>query len=244
MSLDGLLVALLGFVVATGAGAMALVFVFELTAARWWRPFEAVLVGLTRGAVLCPLFLLPHPTWTKGAASVGVCALALGIRRVRAVPAPGLILLAFALTPLAWDTLMAREPGWVSDLYGLHVLVSGLTSALAVLAITASRLAVRVEELHALGRLLQCLVLVWAYLAFFQLLLIWLPDLPREVSFYRRRIEGPYALVAAGFALAHFVVPFFVLLLRATKRSSRMLQAVGAVVLGGGALHFVWLVRP
>lgn len=237
-------VALFGFVVATAAAAMALVFLFELTGAEWWRPFERLLVRLARGAVLAPLLVLPRLTWPSALASFALAALAVGLRPARRAPALGLIVLAFALTIAAWDALMIREPGWVSDLYGLYVFASGLTSALALVAMASSRATANAEHLHALGRLLLCAILVWAYLAFFQLLLVWLPDLPREVSFYRRRVDGPWAIVTASLALGHFVIPFFVLLFRRAKRSPRVLAAVGTVVFAAGALDFVWLVKP
>lgn len=238
--------ALFGFYVATTAAAIALVLVFDLTGATWWHPFERTLVRLSRAAALGLVLFLPLVSsvpspWRSGIALAVISVLALVARRA---PAPSLIALAFALTVVAWDCLMTREPHWVSDVYGLYVFASGFCAVLAFLAASAVRTGAKVEQLHALGKLFLCAILVWAYLAFFQLLLIWLPDLPREVGFYRARTSGNWAIATVLLGLGHFVLPFIVLLFRAAKRSPRALAVLGVLVLGACALDFAWLAVP
>ncbi|MBX3226604.1 MAG: hypothetical protein KIT84_31905 [Labilithrix sp.] len=246
-------VAAASFVAATGIGALVLVFAFHLVNARWWLAVRAPFVATARTLVLAPLFFAPillapvargTPLVVLRVAPCILAWAALGAIAPRAaaskIAAPGLIVLAFTLTAAAFELFHALEPGWISNAFGLYVFAGGLVAALAIAAVTARGTA---EHDHALGRLLLCALLVWAYLAFFHLLLVWLPNLPREVGFYRARASGTWT--AADTILgARFVVPFLALLPRAAKRSRAVLAAVGAFVLAGEALDFAWLILP
>ncbi len=170
----------------------------------------------------------------------------------RTVSGAGLPILALTTTFAAFDWLMSVEPGWVANSYGLYVFTGGLSSAVALLAVLVwlaegsalLPLPIRPSHVHAVGRLLLMAVVLWAYVGFFQLMLVWIADMPRESSFYRVRLEGPWRVVDVILALGHFVVPFFALLSRPLKRSTTGLAIVAILVLVVSAVDVVWLVLP
>ena len=170
----------------------------------------------------------------------------------RTVSAVGLPVLGFTLTFAAFDWLMSLQPGWTSNIFGLYVFTSGLVSAMAVLAI-GSWLAARSElvpegvgpdHVHAVGRLMLMAVILWAYIGFFQLLLVWIAHLPSEVPFYAMRARGSWAGVDVVLFIGRFVLPLFVLLSRPLKRSPSRLAVVGVWLVVMSMLDFAWLAIP
>ncbi|MBX3223237.1 MAG: hypothetical protein KF795_22185 [Labilithrix sp.] len=171
--------------------------------------------------------------------------------RERTLSAAGLPVVAFTLTFAAFDWLMSLQPGWVSNVFGVYVFTSGLLSALAVLAIaswTASRRGLTdgetADHFHAVGRLTLMAVILWTYIAFFQLLLVWIANLPAEVAFYWTRSRGSWRAVDVLLVLGRFVLPFVLLLSRSLKRSPIFLAALGCWLVVMSALDFAWLVIP
>ena len=183
---------------------------------------------------------LEHPT------SAGVA------RSERTVSAVGLPLLGFTLTFAAFDWMMSLQPAWTSNVYGLYVFTSGLVSALAVLAI-GSWLAARSglvpdgvgpDHVHAVGRLMLMAVILWAYIGFFQLLLVWIANLPSEAAFYLARSSGSWGAVDVVLFGGRVVLPFFLLLSRPLKRDPARLAIVGVWLVVMSVLDFAWLVIP
>lgn len=176
------------------------------------------------------------------------CALAWGLRRAPAralqpLSAGGLVLLLLTGTFAAIDWTMSLEPGWVSSLYGFDALVGHGCAALAFAA-AARGGGDDPQGRHDLGNLLLAFVMLWAYLAYSQWLLVWSADLPREALWYLRRVSGGWGAVAALLAAFHFAVPFLVLLSREAKRRPGSLAAVGALVLGARGLDLLWRTAP
>ena len=86
--------------------------------------------------------------------------------------------------------------------------------------------------------------MLWAYLAFAQLLVIWSGDLPHEISWYLHRIAGGWKAIAILLFLFHFLIPFFLLLSRNNKKRIEILTAIAATILVAHALEAWWLITP
>lgn len=172
--------------------------------------------------------------------------------QLRAIAAGSMPPLAITLTVAAFDWLMSLEPAWSSNAYGLYLFVAALSAALALVAVLYARLhaaaalppGVGPEHAHALGNLLFASVLLWAYVAFTQLLIVWLADLPGEIVWYLRRGVGGFGWLALAVALLRFGAPFLLLLSRPLKRRPGALAVVAALVLVGHALDVHWLLAP
>lgn len=170
----------------------------------------------------------------------------------RKLGAGGLPAVAFALTFAAFDWLMALEPDWASTIFGVYYFAGSFVAAIAAFIVVVHALdangylkgLLRPSHYHSLGKLLLAFVCFWAYIAFSQLLLIWLANLPHEVSFYILRWDGPWRALSILLIVGHFVIPFFVLLSKPLKTKPRLLAIVAIFLL---AMHWVdmfWFVLP
>jgi hypothetical protein len=87
-------------------------------------------------------------------------------------------------------------------------------------------------------------IMVWAYFAFSQWLIIWAGNLPEEITWYIRRLNGGWGFVGLFLVLFHFAVPFVFLLSRPLKRDITKLVWVATGLL---VMHYVdlfWIIEP
>jgi hypothetical protein len=172
--------------------------------------------------------------------------------RMRAVSAAMLPLVGLCLTFAAFDWLMSLEPAWFSSMFGVYYFAGGFLGGLALLtllAYTSRRAGLLAEELtdfhfHALGRLLLAFVIFWAYIAFFQAMLIQIANRPEEVTFYLRRLEGRWIWVCYALIIGHFAAPFALLLPRSVKFRPRLLAGIAIWILFIHYIDIYWLVLP
>jgi hypothetical protein len=170
--------------------------------------------------------------------------------RERAFSSAILPLVALALTFAAFDWLMSLQPFWTSTVFGVYYFAGGFVASLGLIA-ALSHLArrsgatlIRPSHFHALGRLMFGFTVFWAYIAFFQAMLMNLANRPEEVVFYVRRLEGGWRNVAWALLFVRFVIPFFVLLPRDIKFRSGVMAIVGLGLVVGHYLDIYWLVMP
>ncbi len=97
---------------------------------------------------------------------------------------------------------------------------------------------------HALGRLLLTFVILWAYIAFTQYLIVWIADLPREVPWIARRTTGPWAWVAILLCASHFLIPFGFLLSRSVKLAPHGVAWLGSLLVLAHVVDVYRLVMP
>ena len=168
---------------------------------------------------------------------------------LQAVSAVGFILYAITTTFAAVDWTMSLTPSWHSTVFGLLIGIGQVLSALAGAIVCANALAGHVDEplrrrFHDLGNLALALVLVWAYLALMQFLIIWIEDLPDEITWFLLRSRTSWSALTSFVVVAHFVLPFLLLLSRGAKRAPAVLAAVAALVLLACLADSFWLVVP
>jgi hypothetical protein len=166
-------------------------------------------------------------------------------RKFGMLSAPGLAVYGVTITFASVDWVMSVQPEFHSTIFGpLYVagqLLTGHALAVLVLAWLAQGApvegAISPDVLNDLGNLLFTFLVIWAYMAFFQFMLIWMANLPEEVIWYLPRSQGGWQGVAWALFLFHFAVPFFLLLMRDVKRNSRSLARVAALIL---VMHMVF----
>lgn len=164
----------------------------------------------------------------------------------RRVSGPGLLLLGLSVTFAAVDWVMSIEPFWYSSIFGLLFGAGQLLAALAfgVLCLVLLVPEVRRGTLQDLGSLLLALVMIWAYMGFSQFLLIWSANLPEEVPWYLKRLDGGWRVLALMLVGVQFVLPFLLLLSRDLKRRPGLIGGVAAVVLFMRVVDLYWMVTP
>jgi hypothetical protein len=95
-----------------------------------------------------------------------------------------------------------------------------------------------------LGTLLFVYVLMWAYVAYSQWIIVWAGDLPHETAWYLPRWHSSWRWVTYTIECAQFGAPFLLLLFRTLKRDARALLAIAGLVLAAHWLYVAWLVEP
>src|SRR5439155_16196092 len=97
------------------------------------------------------------------------------------------VALAFRFAGIDW--IMSLQPIWYSSMLGFYLFAGGFLAAIAAVTVLTARIwtsderggTVTPHHFHALGRLMLAFVVFWAYIAFFQALLIRIADKPNEV---------------------------------------------------------------
>ena len=172
--------------------------------------------------------------------------------RLRNASAAGLLVMAITMTFASIDWMMSLEPHWYSTMYGISFIIGNCLSALAfssVIVVLMSRdepISVVAKPIHFrdLGNLIFAFVMLWAYTAFSQFMLIWYANIREEVPWYTRRMNGGWGTIAALLIVFHFFLPFFVLLIRAIKDHPRSLGMVALFVIFMRAVDVFWLIAP
>ena len=173
-------------------------------------------------------------------------------RRLQLLSGPGLVVYALTVTFASIDWAMSLEPHWFSTMYGIMFLIGQVLAALALMIVIAVRLAdqeplstvVSPARLLDLGNLLLAFVMLWAYIAFSQYIIIWSGNLPEEIPWYLHRTTGGWQGIALFLIIFHFAVPFVLLLSRATKRKVELLSAVAGGIIIMRLVDLFWLVAP
>ena len=166
--------------------------------------------------------------------------------------APGLLLLFLSVTLASFDWSMSLDPHWYSTIFGLYCFSGGGLAFICVWTLICLMLrnrgvlsnTITLEHYHDLGKWMFAMVIFWAYIAFSQYLLIWYANIPEETIWFLHRFEGSWSWVSGAILFGHFIIPFFILLPRASKRSPRILFIMAIWLLFFQFLDFYWQVMP
>lgn len=164
----------------------------------------------------------------------------------------GLVLLGLSSTFFAFDWLMSLQYTWFSTIYGVYFWVGGLRGSLSLAVLIVLTLhacgylqkTITMEHLHDAAKIMFGLTIFWAYIAFSQYFLIWYGNMPEETQFYLLRRNGTWYDLSLLLPILYFVVPFFMLLPRAHKRSPRWLAASATLILFMHACDLYWQILP
>ena len=250
-------------------GSMANLMLHNLTGGRWGMPVRPAFAAATRLVPLAALLAIPvlvamrslFPIADSGWFSPdlfllrsvaylviwSVLSLLLRRRTSQGLSGAGLIVYAFTMSLAAVDWIGSLVPEWYSTALGLVV---GVGQMLGAMALAIAYVGLRsnsgsVPELfHDLGNLLLMYVMTWAYLAFMQFLIVWVGNLPHEISWYVPRLQTGWFFVGVLIVLFHFFAPLAILLSRAATRSPLFLGSLAAALLVMHAIDVYWLVAP
>lgn len=216
------------------------------------QPFLNVPFFLVRAAVyfacwLALIFFLNR--WSRRQDDTGEPKLAW---RLEHLSAPGLFLLSITISLALVDWVMSLEPRWCSTIYAVGFMAGEMLAAfafsIAVVILLSARApfagVVKPKHFRGLGNLMLTFVMLWAYCAFSQYLLIWSGNLREEIPWYLRRVSGGWGWVAIALIFFHFFLPFFLLLFREIKDHRRTLISVALVVILLRFVDLFWLVEP
>lgn len=204
-----------------------------------WVIFGVVFCGLT--------YLLT--TWSKQEGETKSIEFS---KRLEWLSAPGILAYFLLMTFATVDYLMTLEPHWFSTIYGFVNIIGGGLSALCVVTATMILLshhapldhALTKKHMHDLGKLMFAFVMLWAYLNFSQLIITWSANLPDEIVWYIKRMNGGWGWVGVILIAFHFVVPFFLLLTQTAKKSKEALPKIAWFIIIVRMIDVIFNVEP
>jgi hypothetical protein len=248
-------------------GGMANVMLHNLTGGTWGLAVRPAFAAMARLVPLAALLSLPvlfamhalYPIGESGwfapaffvvRAVIYLAAWSVLSLLVIRIPSPGLsaaglIVYTFTMSLAAVDWIGSLVPQWYSTGLGLVVGVGQMLGAMSLaIAYLGLRAGAPREIFHDLGNLLLMYVLTWAYLAFMQFLIVWVANLPREISWYVPRLQTGWLALGVLLVVFHFFAPLVILLFRSAKRSPLLLGYFAAAMLAMHVIDVYWLVAP
>jgi hypothetical protein len=172
--------------------------------------------------------------------------------RFRAVSSIGLVIYSLTISFAVIDWVMSLQARWISTIYGLIFVAGEALSAFCFCVVIETILRKRKPmseyltdtEVHDHGKLILAFVMVWTYFNFSQWLIIWAGNLPEEIPWYIRRMNGGWEYVGLFLVIFQFVIPFVLLLSRQLKRDTRTLVRIAAWILLMRMIDIYWHVEP
>ncbi|MDT8067486.1 MAG: hypothetical protein ROO76_04900 [Terriglobia bacterium] len=173
-------------------------------------------------------------------------------RTLKVISGIGILVWAWSLTGAVVDWGMSLDPHWYSTIYGMIFMIGEALSMMALTIIFLSVLSkyspmdevVLPDRLHDVGKLLLAFTMVWAYFSFSQWLIIWMGNLPDEISWYLHRIKSGWGYIALLLIFVQFALPFALLLSRDLKRKPQKLIPVAIIVMLGRWIDMYWYFVP
>ncbi len=173
-------------------------------------------------------------------------------KRMERLSAGGLLIFGMTMTFAAFDWLMSLDPHWFSTIYGFLVMGGqGLTTmAVTIIALNwlskrePMNVAATPQYFHDLANLMLAFVILWAYFSFSQYLIIYSGNLPEEITWYMHRLNTSWLIVGQFLIVAHFAVPFLILLFRKNKRVASRLVPIAAFLIFMRLVDLFWLIAP
>lgn len=173
-------------------------------------------------------------------------------RSLRNLSGGGMVLVFLAGSWAMFDWVMSLEPEWTSTIYGAMLVVGHALAAFAFAIFVLVRLRnwwpvrqmVSTRQWEDLGSLLLANVLMWAYLAFDQYMLIWVGNLNDEIPWYLRRMTTSWEIVGVVVILGQFAIPFLALVLRGVRRNPVALGWIALLIFSCRFLEDIFLVEP
>ncbi len=224
--------------------------------------FDPILYG-KRGYLNTPFFLIRLAIYFFAWSFIGYKLYTSSVRqdatgdpstpaRQRKISAIGLPIMAVTTAFASYDLLMSLDPHWFSTIFGVYFFGASFWTVHAFIALVAILLQrnndlsgiVKPDHYHDLGKFMFGFTVFWAYIAFSQYMLIWYGNLPEETLWYRHRLEHGWQYHSAILLVAHFIIPFWVLLTKGAKRSKAIMfvMAIWFMIMNWFDIH--WIAMP
>lgn len=208
---------------------------------------------IIRSAVVFAIWFGMARALLKWSAEQDATTSVLPTRKMRTLSGPGLVIYPVTMTFAAVDWLMSLQKDWYSTMFAVMICIGQMLSALVFVILLLSSAArsrqlgpvISTEDtLHKIGNLLLAFIMLWAYLQFGQLLIVWSGNLPHEISWYLDRVADGWRWICVFLFLCHFLIPFFLLLMRPIKKRAQILGSVAGCILIAHIVDVWWTIAP
>jgi len=165
---------------------------------------------------------------------------------------PGILIYVILMTVGAVVWIKALDVTWYSSIWGLQFLVAegygvlafSILSVILLSRYEPMRTFLRKTEQHDLGKFLFAFVMLNIYLTFAEFLIIWSGNLPDEIPWYLARIHGGWWTICSLDFIAHWLIPFSLLLSRDLKRNKTKMIWITCWMLFARLVDMFWIVEP
>ena len=165
---------------------------------------------------------------------------------------PGIFIYVVLMTMGAIVWIKSLDITWYSSIWGLQFLVGQGYAVLALGILTLILLSrfepiktlMRTTEQHDLGKLAFAFTMLNIYLCFAEFLIIWSGNSPDEIPFYLNRIHGGWWYICTLDFIAHWLIPFCLLLSRDLKRNKTKMIWLTCWMIFARCIDMFWLIEP
>lgn len=165
---------------------------------------------------------------------------------------PGILIYVIVMTAGAIIWIKSLDVTWYSSIYGLQFLVAqgyavlalGILSVILLSRYEPMKTLLRTTEQHDLGKLAFAFVMLNIYLTFAEFLIIWSGNLPDEIPWYLNRIHGGWWTICTLDFVAHWLIPFVLLLSRDIKRNKKKMIWITCWMIFARCVDMFWLIEP
>ncbi len=159
---------------------------------------------------------------------------------------------AFTISIISFDWLMSMTPKWYSTIFGVYLFADAAWVGFAVVTLASVLLnekgylssKINKDHYYSLGTWMFAFTIFWAYIAFAQYMLQWYGNLPEEIIYFVHRWDGGWKYVSLFLVIAHFIVPFLILIPRSAKTNPKILIFASVWIIAAQYLDSYWLVMP
>ena len=158
----------------------------------------------------------------------------------------------------AWDLTMSLEPHWFSTMWAVYSFAGLALTVFASLILWVWYLkksgyygdSLNENHVHDLGKYLWGHTIFWGYIMISQFLLIWYGHIPEETMYYHTRLYtedmqyNAWAIVSLLLVVVRFILPFFLIIRRESKRNLNYLASIAALVIFGQLVDLYWMIYP
>lgn len=157
-----------------------------------------------------------------------------------------IVIISFVINTFAtWYWSMSIQPHWYSTMFTWNTMAAAVVTMLSIVIILIHFLKskgylpnVNVNHEHDVAKLMFAVSIFWMYTFFSQYMLIWYANIPEETEFFRlRRNADNYGFLFHLTIILNFVLPFFILMKRNSKRSRTTTVVAACIIIFG---QFSW----
>jgi hypothetical protein len=164
----------------------------------------------------------------------------------RMIAAVSIVIIAFVINTFAtWFWSMSIQPHWYSTMFTWNTMAGAAVAMLSFLILLIHFLKskgylpnVNSNHQHDVAKLMFAISVFWMYTFYSQYMLIWYANIPEETEFFRlRRNADNYGILFHMAIIFNFVLPFFILMKRESKRSKNITIVAAFIIILG---QFAW----
>ncbi|HOY42096.1 MAG TPA: hypothetical protein PLX60_09550 [Chitinophagales bacterium] len=171
----------------------------------------------------------------------------------RVIAAITIVMISFVINTFAtWLWSMSIQPHWYSTMFTWNTMASAAVTMLSIVILFIHFLKakgylpnVNENHKHDVAKLMFAISVFWCYTWFAQYMLIWYANIPEETEYFRlRRNIDNYGILFHGAFIFNFVLPFFILMKRESKRSVNVTVVAAIIIILGQFAAFYLMNCP